>query len=128
VSRAALFALVALGAAGALGALAPACGTGENGRAGHGVGHAGALQPGAPVSVTGTALDARTGKVLAGVRIEGPRGVRAVSGKDGRFELVGLREGDEGLVRASLEDGRQGSVTLRPLSSERLEIVLRLGR
>jgi hypothetical protein len=121
MTRAALLALGLL-------VLAPACGaSGENGRP-RGAPEQDAERRGAPARVTGTALDARTGVVLAGVRVEGPHGARAVSGRDGRFELLGLRQGDGGEVVGRLDDGRQGRVTLRPLSAERLEIVLRLAR
>ena len=78
------------------------------------------------VEVRGTALDARTGDLLAGVRIAGPGDSRAVSDRHGRFELHGLRVGDRGEVRGTLQDGRADSVTLRPLTEARIELVLRL--
>lgn len=78
--------------------------------------------------VTGTALDAASGELLAGVRIEGPRGTRAVSGPKGRFTLEGLVAGDAGEVVGRLDDGRTGRLRLRPLGPGRLEVVLRLER
>jgi hypothetical protein len=78
------------------------------------------------VEVRGTALDARTGDLLAGVRVAGPEGTRAVSDRHGRFKLHGLREGDSGEVRGTLQDGRTDSVMLQPLSKARIDLVLRL--
>jgi len=85
-------------------------------------------RPGAEAIVTGTVLDAATGTPLADVRIEGPHGARAVTASDGRFEMEGLREGDEGQVLAQTSDGRRGSVTLRPLPAGRREVVLHVSR
>ena len=80
----------------------------------------------APAVVAGTVLDAATGEPLAGVRIEGPHGTRAVSARDGRFELSGLRAGEEGDLVAKGE-GRPTHVRrLRPLAEGRLEIVIHL--
>jgi len=78
------------------------------------------------VEVHGTTLDARTGDLLAGVRIEGPGGSQAVSDRHGRFELHGLQVGDSGAVRGKLQDGRVAGVTLQPLTEARIELVLRL--
>jgi hypothetical protein len=85
-------------------------------------------RPGAEALVTGTVLDAATGAAVAGARIDGPAGTHAVSGSDGRFELDGLREKDEGDVVAQTDDGRRGSVHVRPLAPGRLEIALHLAR
>jgi protocatechuate 3,4-dioxygenase beta subunit len=85
-------------------------------------------RPGAEALVTGTVLDASTGVPVPGARIDGPGGTHAVSGSDGRFELQGLRERDEGEVLAQTDDGRRGSVHLRPLAPGRLEIALHLAR
>jgi hypothetical protein len=85
-------------------------------------------RPGAEALVTGTVLDASTGSPVSGARVEGPAGTHAVSGSDGRFELQGLRERDEGDVVAQTDDGRRGSVRLRPLAPGRLEIALHLAR
>jgi hypothetical protein len=78
------------------------------------------------VEVRGTALDARTGALLAGVRVEGPGGVQAVSDRNGRFVLHGILPGTVGEVRGSLQDGRQDAVTLRARSGGRVDVVLRL--
>lgn len=80
------------------------------------------------VEVRGTALDARTGELLAGVRITGPGESRAVSDRHGRFVLHGLHEGDAGEVRGTLQDGRVDSVVLQPLAKVRIELVLRLAQ
>jgi len=82
----------------------------------------------AEAAVTGTCIDAESGERLAGVKVEGPHGASAVSGRDGRFELRGLRAGDDGSLVASLADGRSASLTLRPLPAGELEVVLHLGR
>ena len=88
----------------------------------------GADRPGPEATVVGTVLDARNGNPVAGVRLEGPRGIRAVSKDDGRFEMTGLRAGDQGEISARADDGRTGSVVLQPLPAGRLEVVLYLRR
>ena len=85
-------------------------------------------RPGAEAVVTGTVLDAATGDPIAGAHVEGPAGSRAVSGSDGRFRLEGLRERDEGEIVARTDDGRAGSVHVRPLAPGGLEIALHLSR
>jgi hypothetical protein len=85
-------------------------------------------RPGAEAIVAGTVLDAASGAAVAEVPLEGPQGAHATSGRDGRFEMSGLREGDSGEVRARASDGRTGSVTLRPLRPGRLEVVVNLYR
>jgi hypothetical protein len=85
-------------------------------------------RPGPEVVVTGTVLDAATGEPIAGAHVEGPAGSHADSGRDGRFKLEGLRERDEGEVVARTDDGRAGSVRLRPLAPGGLEIALHLAR
>ncbi len=85
-------------------------------------------RPGAEAVVTGTVLDGGTGAPIAEVRLTGPNGANAVSGRDGRFEMGGLRAGDEGEIAGKTDDGRSGSVTLRPLAAGRLEVVLKLYR
>jgi len=79
-----------------------------------------------PPVVSGIALLAATGKPLAGVTLTMPDGTTAVSGEDGRFELVGMRVGLEGLLEARTEDGLVGTNPLLPLSGGRLEVVVRL--
>ncbi len=101
-----------------LGGLA-ACGSGTN---------AAGPDAASAVVVAGTALDAGTGAALADVKVTGPGGTEAISASDGRFRLTGLHLGDEGIVRGELPDGRSAEVPLRPLSRERLEIVLHMRR
>ena len=76
--------------------------------------------------LTGTCVDAETGARLGGVKIEAPGGKSAVSDRDGRFEIRGLKAGEDGAVVASLSDGRRASLTLRPLAPGPLEVVLQL--
>jgi len=76
--------------------------------------------------VTGTVVEAATGKSVAGARIEGPGGRRTRSDDRGRFQLDGLEVGTTGEVKATGPDGRTASVTLRRLSAQKLEIVLAL--
>jgi hypothetical protein len=83
---------------------------------------------GAEAVVAGTILDAATGAPVPDIRVEGPQGACAISGRDGRFEMAGLRAGDEGEILARAGDGRRGGVTLRPLAPGRLEVVLQLYR
>jgi len=78
----------------------------------------------APV-VTGTALDARSGKPLANVLIRGPNGVETKSDERGRFVLRGLALGSEGELSGSTESGLSGRNLLRPLESS-LEVVIYL--
>lgn len=77
-------------------------------------------------SVTGTTLDANSGEALVGVLIEGPRETRAVSDLAGRFELLGLREGDRGALIASRGARYRGELPLQPLRPGRLEVVFHL--
>jgi len=85
-------------------------------------------RPGPEAIVVGSVLDAATGAPVKDVRLEGPQGARAVSGGDGRFEMGGLRAGDEGELVARAGDGRGGSLTLQPLPAGRLEVVVYLRR
>ncbi len=77
----------------------------------------------APV-VMGTALEASTGKPMAGVQIEGPGGARATTDASGRFVLRGLAVGMEGELRGTAESGLTGANRLRPLKAGQLEVVL----
>ena len=88
----------------------------------------GSDRAGAEAVVTGTVLDGATGAPVSEVRLAGPHDTHAVSGSDGRFEMSGLRAGDEGDISAHTDDGRSGSVTLRPLAAGRLEVVVKLYR
>lgn len=78
--------------------------------------------------VVGTVVDAATGEPLAGIKVVGPHDSQCVSGRDGRFELEGLRAGDAGTLSASASDGRAATLALRPLGPGRLEVVLRLAQ
>ena len=77
----------------------------------------------APV-VVGTALEASTGRPVAGVQIEGPGGARATTDASGRFVLRGLAVGMEGELRGTAESGLTGVNRLRPLKAGQLEVVL----
>jgi hypothetical protein len=77
-------------------------------------------------SVSGTTLDARSGEPLSSVEVTGPGNARARSDAKGRFLLSGLVVGATGTVEARASDGRKASVTLLPLASGRLEVVLHL--
>lgn len=78
--------------------------------------------------VVGTVVDAATGKPVANARIEGPGGHKTSSDDSGRFRLEGLEVGATGEVKATAQDGRTASVTLRRLSDKKLEIVLSVKR
>ena len=83
--------------------------------------------PRGPVVIRGTTLDAATGAPLAGVEIEGPGGLTAVSGPDGRFELRGLEAGRGGVLLARTPDGeRTATNRIRRLREGALEVVLHL--
>ena len=74
--------------------------------------------------VTGTVVDARTGKPVAGALVRGPDGVEAKSDARGRFVLSGLAPGASGELVATAESGRSGRNVLRPLAAGPLEVVL----
>ena len=83
----------------------------------------------APATIVGTTLDASTGQVLAGVRVELAEGSYTVSDEQGRFELRGLRPGAGGTLVGTAEDGRRRELNLRTLApGASLEVVLRLTR
>lgn len=79
----------------------------------------------APV-VTGTVLDARSGKPIAGALVRGPGGVEAKSDARGRFVMRGLALGASGELVGTTEAGLSGKNLLRPLESGVLEVVLHL--
>ncbi len=79
----------------------------------------------API-VTGTVLDARTGKPVAGALVRGPDGVETRSDARGRFVLRGLRLGASGELVGTTEAGLAGTNLLRPLEGGPLEVVLHL--
>lgn len=82
----------------------------------------------APATIAGTLLDAASGEPVPNVTVRGPRSTSSRSDERGRFELDGLRVGDEGDVVAETGDGRRATLRVRPLRSGRLEVVLHLVR
>lgn len=79
-----------------------------------------------PAVISGTAIEASTGRPLAGVEVEGPGGAKGVTDASGRFELRGLATGLTGFLRAWTAGGLEGRNRLRPLGSGRLEVVIYL--
>src|SRR6185503_8427252 len=65
--------------------------------------------------VTGTVLDARTGKPIAGALVRGPGGVETKSDAQGRFVLRGLALGVSGELVGTSEAGLTGKNLLRAL-------------
>jgi hypothetical protein len=113
--------------------LAATCGceSSGNGRDAHG-GGTGPPAPfvsreGPPV-LAGTAIDAASGRPLAGVILTLPDGTSGVSDANGRFELTGMPIGLAGMLVARHESGLEGHNKLLPLAGGRLEIVVRLRR
>jgi hypothetical protein len=76
--------------------------------------------------IVGTAIEASTGSLLAGVSITGPNGEVATTDADGRFELRGLAGGNKYLIKATTEAGLKGENQLRSLTGGRLEVVIYL--
>jgi hypothetical protein len=74
-------------------------------------------------TITGTVVDARSGKPVAGAVVRGG-GVETKSDARGRFELRGLERGWEGDLLATTEGGRNGKNRLRALEGGTLEVVL----
>ena len=81
-----------------------------------------------PPVVSGVTINAATGQPMAAVTLTLPDGTTAVSDANGRFEMVGMQLGLEGLLEATHEDGLVGSNRLLPLAGGRLEVVVRLRR
>ena len=79
----------------------------------------------APV-VTGTVVDARSGKPIAGAVVRGPGGLETKSDARGRFTLRGLAHGASGELVATSEAGLAGKNVLRPLEGGPLEVVIHL--
>ena len=77
-----------------------------------------------PAIVRGTALEASSGRPLAGVLIEGPENTRTHTDAEGRFVLRGLAVGMQGELRGSTEQGLSATNRLRPLKVGALEVVL----
>lgn len=86
---------------------------------------AGAATGPTPV-VTGTVLDARTGKPVAGATVRAPGGQTATTDARGRFVLRGLAAGTSGELVGTTEAGLAGKNLLRPLEGGPLEVVLYL--
>jgi len=80
---------------------------------------------GPPPVVTGTTVEARSGKPLAGALVRGPGGIETKSDSHGRFVLRGLALGTTGELVATA-DGLTGKNALRALESGTLEVVLYL--
>jgi len=78
------------------------------------------------VRVRGTVMRADTGEPVEGARVVGPGGVSARSGPGGTFVLKAIPRGAQGEVRATLEDDWSAAVTLRPIETPEIEIVLHL--
>jgi hypothetical protein len=78
--------------------------------------------------LAGTVLDRATGVPVQGARVTVSDGRQAKSDSAGRFLLVDLAPGLAGEVKARAEDGREGIITIRPLTPGRLEVVLYVGR
>lgn len=76
--------------------------------------------------VTGTVLEARTGRPVAGARVRGPGGVEATSDAQGRFVLRGLHLGASGELVGTSKAAGQGRNVLRELEGGPLEVVLYL--
>lgn len=74
--------------------------------------------------VTGTVLDARTGKPVAGATVRAPGGQQATTDERGRFVLRGLSLGTSGELVGTTEAGLAGKNRLRPLEGGPLEVVL----
>jgi hypothetical protein len=83
-----------------------------------------AFEVGPAPLVTGTVVDARTGKPVPGALVRGPGGLEARSDKSGRFVLRGLARGAAGELVASTEAGLAGKNLLRPLEGGPLEVVI----
>lgn len=82
--------------------------------------------PGSRARITGTAVEAATGRPVEGVEVLGPAGSRAWTDAAGRFELVDLPAGLAGALEARGAGGLVAQNRLRPLRAGTLEVVLRL--
>jgi hypothetical protein len=74
--------------------------------------------------VTGTVLDARTGKPVSGATVRAPDGQEATTDAQGRFVLRGLPLGTSGELVGTTEAGLSGKNRLLPLEGGPLEVVL----
>ena len=82
--------------------------------------------PVGPLCVTGTVVEAATGRPVADARVEGPAGAVAVTDARGRFRLEGLSSGAQGKLVALGANGLRGENRLRPLAVRTLEVVIYL--
>ncbi len=89
--------------------------------------HTAGDEPADRASIRGTVLDRATGASVSGARVEFPDGRSAETDDAGRFECVDFEPGIVGEVRVLIDDGRRGSVELRPLGPGSLEVVLHAG-
>lgn len=76
--------------------------------------------------VTGTVIEASTGRFLAGVQVEGPDGQKTSTNAEGYFELRGLSYGNKCIIKATSESGLKGENRLRTLQAGLLEVVIYL--
>lgn len=74
--------------------------------------------------LTGTVLDARTGKPVPGATVRAPGGQAVTTDERGRFVLRGLALGTAGELVGSTPAGLSGKNRLRPLEGGPLEVVL----
>jgi hypothetical protein len=74
--------------------------------------------------LTGTVLDARTGKPVPGATVRAPGGLSTTTDERGRFVLRGLALGTSGELVGITEAGLTGKNRLRPLEGGPLEVVL----
>jgi len=74
--------------------------------------------------LSGTVLDARTGKPVAGATVRAPGGQETTTDERGRFVLRGLALGTSGELVGTTEAGLTGKNRLRPLVGGPLEVVL----
>lgn len=82
----------------------------------------------ARAEVAGTVLDRGTGAPIERALVVLPDGREVHTDARGRFLAADLPVGLAGELSARAEDGRKGSVTLRPLAPGRLEVVIHAGR
>lgn len=111
-----------------LAAVAPAvaCRNPPASEAGEGARGAAPVASGPGPIVTGTVLDARTGKPIPGALVRGPGGVETKSDARGRFVLRGLAPGASGELVGTTVAGLSGKNLLRVLEGGALEVVLHL--
>ena len=107
-------------------ALIGACHNPPPSEAGEGARSAAPVAAGPAPIVSGTVLDARTGKPIPGALVRGPGGVETRSDANGRFVLRGLALGTSGELVGTSASGLTGKNLLRALEGGPLEVVLHL--